>query len=157
MFCENFSKSIARLKDVEISKEVVSLLMKLSSGWRKSEKKRRINNKGGSSSALLEVYNVKYLKLIWTIDILQQDSIHVQVLKIWDILPAYQIPNLSKDLDILLGQYSVDMMNRCISKRVERYIHVFVFASVLNCCLIICSYKSYSFAVFTNHPCSVET
>ncbi|KAH0763512.1 hypothetical protein KY290_019585 [Solanum tuberosum] len=120
LFCENFSKSIARLKDVEISKEVVSLLMKLSSGWRKSEKKRRINNKGGSSSALLEVYNVKYLKLIWTIDILQQDSIHVQVLKIWDILPAYQIPNLSKDLDILLGQYSVDMMNRCISKRVER-------------------------------------
>ncbi|KAH0760508.1 hypothetical protein KY290_016581 [Solanum tuberosum] len=95
LFCENFSKSIAKTKDVKISKEVISLLVKLSSGWRKSEKKRMINNKGGSYSALLEVYNVKYLKLIWTIDILQQDLIHAQVLKIWDILPAYQIPNLN--------------------------------------------------------------
>ncbi|KAG5614093.1 hypothetical protein H5410_013917 [Solanum commersonii] len=33
LFCENFSKSIARIKDVEISKEVISLLVKLSSGW----------------------------------------------------------------------------------------------------------------------------
>ncbi|XP_055826472.1 uncharacterized protein LOC129894890 [Solanum dulcamara] len=119
LFCENFSKSIARIKDVEISKEVISLLVKLISGWRKSEK-NRIHNKGGNSCALLEVYKVKHLKLIWTIDILQQGSTHVQVLKIWDILPAYRISNLSKDLDILFGQYAFDLMNRCLCKRVER-------------------------------------
>ncbi|KAM3394324.1 hypothetical protein P3S68_003326 [Capsicum galapagoense] len=120
VFGENFSKSIARIKDPEIIKEVISLLVKLSSGWRKSEKNRMLSNKGGNSSALLEVYNVKQLKLIWTIDILQQNSTHIQVLKIWDIIPAYLIPNLAKDLDILFGRYTVDMMNRCICRRVER-------------------------------------
>ncbi|XP_047267474.1 probable helicase MAGATAMA 3 [Capsicum annuum] len=102
-FCENFSKSIARIKDME-NGEAIKQLAK--------EKNRMMSNKGGNSSALLEVYNVKHLKLIWTIDILQQNSTQIQVLKIWDIIPAYLIPNLAKDLDVLFGRYAVDMMNR---------------------------------------------
>ncbi|KAH0687926.1 hypothetical protein KY290_016580 [Solanum tuberosum] len=121
-FSENFTKSIARIKDAEISKEVMTLLEKLSSGWRNSEKNNMFNNKSGNSSVLLEVYNVKHLKLIWTIDILKQNSRYLQVLKIWDILPGYYIPKLAKDLDIHFGQYTVDMMNRCKYKRVERNI-----------------------------------
>lgn len=120
IFCEDFSKSIARIKDAEISKEVVSLLVKLSSGWRKLEKNSTFTNQGGNSAVLLEVYGVKNLKLIWTIDILQQNSTYIQVLKIWNILPGYHIPKLAKDLDIHFGQYTVDMMNRCKYKRVER-------------------------------------
>lgn len=102
-----------------------TLVEKLSSGWRNSEKNNRFNNKRGNSSVLLEVYNVKHLKLIWTIDIVKDNSRYLQVLKIWDILPGYYIPKLAKDLDIHFGQYTVDMMNRCKYKRVERYIHVF--------------------------------
>ncbi|CAN4116692.1 unnamed protein product [Withania somnifera] len=107
IFSEDFSKSIARIKDAEISKEVISLLVKLSSGWRKSEKNSTFSNKGWNSAVLLEVYGVKHLKLI-------------QVLKIWDILPVYHIPKLAKNLDIHFGQYTADMMNRCKYKRVER-------------------------------------
>ncbi|PHU19176.1 hypothetical protein BC332_10327 [Capsicum chinense] len=120
MFSEDFAKSIARIKDAEISKEVISLLVKLSSGWRKSEKNSKFSNKGGNSSVLLEVYCVKQLKLIWTVDILQQNSSYVQVLKIWNIVPGYLIPKLAKGLDVHFGQYTVDMLNRCKYKRVER-------------------------------------
>lgn len=112
---------MARIKDVEISKEVISLLTKLSNGWRKSENNRMLSNKGGNSSVLLEVYSVKRLKLIWTIDILEQNSTYFQVLKIWDILPGYHIPKLSKQIDIHFGNYTVDLMNRCKCKHVERY------------------------------------
>ncbi|XP_075098103.1 uncharacterized protein LOC107796774 isoform X1 [Nicotiana tabacum] len=120
LFSEDFSKSMARIKDVEISKEVISLLTKLSNGWRKSENNRMLSNKGGNSSVLLEVYSVKRLKLIWTIDILEQNSTYFQVLKIWDILPGYHIPKLSKQIDIHFGNYTVDLMNRCKCKHVER-------------------------------------
>ncbi|KAG5614103.1 hypothetical protein H5410_013927 [Solanum commersonii] len=121
IFCKDFSKSIARINDVEISKEVISLLVKLSSGWRKSEKNHMFSNKGRNSSVLLEEYVVKHLKLIWTIDIQQQNSTYLQVLKIWDILPGNHIPKIAKNLDKHFGQYTVDMMNRCKYKRVERY------------------------------------
>ncbi|KAJ8531447.1 hypothetical protein K7X08_026881 [Anisodus acutangulus] len=120
IFGEDFSKSIARIKDASISKDAISLLVKLSSGWRKPEKNSTFSNKGSGSSVLLEVYNVKHLKLIWTIDILEQNSTYVQVLKIWDIIPGYHIPKLAKNLDIHFGKYTVDMMNHCTFKRVER-------------------------------------
>ncbi|PHT43326.1 hypothetical protein CQW23_17351 [Capsicum baccatum] len=66
IFSEDFAKSIARIKDAEISKEVISLLVKLSSSWRRSEKNSKFSNKDGKSSVLLEVYCVNQLKLIWT-------------------------------------------------------------------------------------------
>ncbi|PHT51384.1 hypothetical protein CQW23_11131 [Capsicum baccatum] len=66
IFSEDFAKSIASIKDVEISKKVISLLVKLSSGWRNSEKNSKFNNKDGKSFVLLEVYCVNQLKLIWT-------------------------------------------------------------------------------------------
>lgn len=120
IFSEDFSKSIARIKDAEISKGVISLLVKLSSGWRKSVKNNTFSNKSGNSSELLEVYNVKQLKVIWTVDILQENSTILQVIKIWDIIPGNRIPKFAKNLDIHFGQYTVDMMNRCKYKRVER-------------------------------------
>ncbi|KAF3663054.1 hypothetical protein FXO38_10841 [Capsicum annuum] len=54
IFSEDFAKSIASIKDVEISKEVISLLVKLSSGWRNSEKNSKFSNKDGKSFVLLE-------------------------------------------------------------------------------------------------------
>ncbi|PHT27285.1 hypothetical protein CQW23_33111 [Capsicum baccatum] len=54
IFSEDFAKSIARIKDAEISKEVISLLVMLSSGWHKSEKNSKFSNKDRISSVLLE-------------------------------------------------------------------------------------------------------
>ncbi|XP_075105369.1 LOW QUALITY PROTEIN: uncharacterized protein LOC107763176 [Nicotiana tabacum] len=120
LFSEDFSKSLARIKDAEIREEVISLLVKLSSGWRMSGKHNIFYIKGGNSSGLLEIYSVNRLKLIWTVDILLENSTYYQVLKIWDIIPGYQIPKLAKDIEILFGFYTVNMMNRCRCKRVER-------------------------------------
>lgn len=138
LFSEDFSKSLARIKDAMIREEVISLLVKLSSGWRMSGKHNIFYIKGGNSSGLLEIYSVNRLKLIWTVDILLENSTYYQVLKIWDIIPGYQIPKLAKDIEILFGFYTVNMMNRCRCKRVERYIHVFILP-LMYCCLAVCS------------------
>ncbi|KAJ8557667.1 hypothetical protein K7X08_003292 [Anisodus acutangulus] len=120
IFSEDFPKSIARIRDVEIRKEVISLLEKLSSGWRKPGKHSLFGDSGRNSSDLLEIYCVKHLKLIWSVDILLENSTYFQVLKFWDILPGYQISKLAKVLDIRFGIYTIDMLNRCKCKLVDR-------------------------------------
>ncbi|XP_059295628.1 uncharacterized protein LOC132048965 [Lycium ferocissimum] len=120
LFSEDFSKSIARIKDAEIRKEVISLLEKLSSGWRKPGKHSLFGNRGGNSSELLEIYSVKHLKLIWSVDILLENLTNFQVLKFWDMLPGHQISKLAKVLDIRFGNYTIDMLNCCKCKLVER-------------------------------------
>ncbi|KAK4367216.1 hypothetical protein RND71_015096 [Anisodus tanguticus] len=120
VFSEDFPKSTARIRDVEIRKEVISLLEKLSSGWRKPGKHSLFGGSGGNSSDLLEIYCVKHLKLIWSVDILLENLTYFQVLKFWDILPGYQISKLAKVLDIRFGIYTIDMLNRCKCKLVDR-------------------------------------
>lgn len=74
----------------------------------------------GASSQLMQLYGVKgQLKLIWTTDILQDHSTETQVIKIWDVLPQTEIPKLSKKLDLVIGNYTLNRINRCLRKRVE--------------------------------------
>ncbi|WMV32553.1 hypothetical protein MTR67_025938 [Solanum verrucosum] len=73
LFGENFSKSMARIKDAEICKEVISLFVKLSSGWRTSEKHSILSYSNGNSSELLEIYSFFFcrnfiLSMTWPID-----------------------------------------------------------------------------------------
>lgn len=118
-FSDEFSKSLTRIQDSEICKEVLSLLVKLSSGWRQplsGTSRIQVNN---TSSLLLEMYNVKGLKLIWTVDIQKSMSIDMQVIKVWDILADSEIPNLAKQLDKIFGNYTPDTVNRCKLKWME--------------------------------------
>ncbi|XP_059449161.1 uncharacterized protein LOC132180378 isoform X2 [Corylus avellana] len=113
-FCNDFQKSIARTSNAEIRKEVMSLLAKLSSGWRQPHEERNLIVHYGTSSQLLEIYKVdELLNLVWTVDILKEDSYHIQVMKVWDVLPLSDIPRLAKQLDILFGSYTVDKMHLC--------------------------------------------
>ncbi|WMV32548.1 hypothetical protein MTR67_025933 [Solanum verrucosum] len=123
LFSEDFSKSIARIKDVAMRKEVISLLEKLSSGWRKLGNYSLFSNSGRNSSELLKIYSVKHLKLIWSVDILLENLAYFQVLKFWDILPGHQISRLAKVLDVRFDTYTIHKMNRCKHKLVEWYIH----------------------------------
>ncbi|KAF8407481.1 hypothetical protein HHK36_006615 [Tetracentron sinense] len=123
-FSDDFKKSMERIKSVEICKEVVSLLMKLSSGWRHPRKEGNLNLMD-STSQLLEQYSVNELhKLVWSVDIQQENSNYIQVLKIWDILHFPDIPKLSKRLDIIFGNYTVANMNRCRFKCMEGELEV---------------------------------
>ncbi|KAL2504450.1 P-loop containing nucleoside triphosphate hydrolase superfamily protein [Abeliophyllum distichum] len=119
-FSDEFSKSISQIQDTDICKEVLSLLEKLSTGWRLPHKHEILGNLDGPSSQFLELYDVKEpFKLIWSIDILRENSNEIQVLKIWDILPSSQIFTLAKKLDSIFGNCKVNYMNRCMCKCTE--------------------------------------
>ena len=162
---------IARFSNHEILKEVVSLLIKLSSGWRQPQKdgntKANIDgtrdpilparlmmnlkiykvmaslvgklssfwcqpqkdensqpNIEELASPLLEKYKVTQdLVLIWGVDIVAQDSLCIQVLKILDIIPATKFEEVSKILmKKAYGNYNETMMSRCKEKCVDGYV-----------------------------------
>ncbi|XP_062151603.1 uncharacterized protein LOC133860001 isoform X2 [Alnus glutinosa] len=110
-FNNDFQNSIARTSNVETRKKVLSLLATLSSGWRWPH---------GTSSQLLETYKVDgQLNLVWTVDILKEDSYHIQVMKVWDVAPLSDIKKLAKDLDMVFGSYTAEKLHRCKQRRVE--------------------------------------
>jgi len=118
----DFQKSIARTSNAEIRKEVISLLAKLSSGWREPNEKRKIIVHDGTCSQLLETYKVDgQLNLVWTVDILKEDSYHIQVIRVWDVVPFSDIPRLAKHLDILFGSCTVNKMRHCKHRCNEGY------------------------------------
>ncbi|CAN6572652.1 unnamed protein product [Malus baccata var. baccata] len=119
-FTNEFEKSLAKIKDTLVRREVLNLLTKLSSGWRHAHKDKGMIVHDGTSSQLLEKYKVnRLLNLIWTVDILQEKSDYIQVMKVWDIVTSSDIPRLAKSLDIIFGTYTVDKMNRCKHKRID--------------------------------------
>lgn len=95
-------------------------MIKLSSGWRQSHEEKVY---AGTSGQLLEKYEVDgLLNLIWTVDILQENSQHVQIIKIWDIVLLSDVPKLAMRLDIIFGSYTVQKMNRCKQRSAEGYV-----------------------------------
>ncbi|KAK2979222.1 hypothetical protein RJ640_009620 [Escallonia rubra] len=121
-FYDNFWKSMAKITSIEIRKEAISLLTKLSSGWRRpcNEVSRIIMD--GMYSQLAEIYKVNGpLHIVWTVDILEENSQQSQVLKVWDILPLSEIPNLGKELDNLSGNQVMDIMQKCKLKCMDGY------------------------------------
>ncbi|KAL3838762.1 hypothetical protein ACJIZ3_023353 [Penstemon smallii] len=121
-FSDEFHDSMIRLQPSGgIHDDIVSVLVKLSNGWRQMYKDESLGHTKGRSSQLLEIYDVKeQLKLIWSVEILEKNSQDIQVIKIWDILPRIKIiPKLAKKLDVLFDNYSDHYMSRCICKRIE--------------------------------------
>ncbi|CAI9763492.1 unnamed protein product [Fraxinus pennsylvanica] len=119
-FTDEFSRSMSKIKGIDIRKEALSLLEKLSSGWRQLHKHEILSNLDGASSQFLEIYDVKEsFKLIWTVDILRENLNDIQVIKILNVLPSSEIITLAKKLDELFGNYTVNYMSRCMCKRLE--------------------------------------
>ncbi|KAH7851793.1 hypothetical protein Vadar_016547 [Vaccinium darrowii] len=120
-FSDNFVQSNSKIKNVDIRKEVLYIIQRLSSGWHQHRKVNNILKRmGGTSSQLLELCAVNgFLNLIWSVDIVRENSKDIQVLKFWDVLPMAEIPRLAKCLDTLFGNYTVDKMNRCKYRRFE--------------------------------------
>ena len=104
---------MASIKNTESHQRMLDLLEKLSSGWRQTaEQENHIVVDG--SSGLLEVYPVNdFLNLLWSIDIVKENSHFIQVLKVWDILPLLDIPKAVQNLETLFGEYNVNKLRRC--------------------------------------------
>ncbi|CAK7338865.1 unnamed protein product [Dovyalis caffra] len=116
-FSNDFRRSMARVRKVGICKEVLSLLAKLSNGWRPSRKKRNQIVHKGICGPLLEQHKVgEQLHLVWTVDIHCENSFYLQVLQVWGILPSSDIPKLAMNLDTLFRNYTEELMNCCLYK-----------------------------------------
>jgi senataxin len=121
-FHDNFKISISRIRNAEIRSAVLSLLAKLTSGWRQPHERRNLIDHDGTSSELLEVYKIdRQLNLVWTVDILEEYSHHIQVIKVWDVARLSDIQKLANQLDIIFESYTVDKMHRCKYRCLEGY------------------------------------
>nr|KAJ0195865.1 hypothetical protein LSAT_V11C700353070 [Lactuca sativa] len=110
LFSDNFRKSFGKLMDSRMKNVVVDFLQKLSGGWRP--------NDGNTDLKVLKIYMAEGLYLICSIDIIKEFK-YIHVLRIWDILPLKEIPNLRKELDNIFATYTNDHMYRCTTKHLE--------------------------------------
>lgn len=126
IYGENFVSSWLRIGNVETRKEIIAMLMKLSRGWRyRSQKQKKLEIVDGISSQLLEQNDIDgKLNILWTVDVQEEHSKCIQVLKFWDILPSTDIPKLARYIDYIFGSYTIDTMNRCKFKCLEGSLEV---------------------------------
>jgi len=100
---------MSNIKCKETRKEVIEMLKKLADGWRQPPV-LDIVEASRVAFTLLELYEVNdQLCLAWT----------VAGYKVWDVLPAFGIPKLAENLNILFGGYTLDTINRCKSTSSE--------------------------------------
>ena len=113
---------MSRLKDAETCTKVLTLLENLANGWRQPQSKKNLYVHRGASSQLLEQYKVKgLLHLVWTVDILKENSNYIQILKVWDILPLSEMPKLANQLDVLFENYTLEKINHCKHRSLSGY------------------------------------
>ncbi|KAJ8432842.1 hypothetical protein Cgig2_024530 [Carnegiea gigantea] len=112
-FSDNFRQSIAGIEKMAIRKEVLLLLSKISSGWRKPHGERYLNFKGGISHLLEYIKVDGTFYLIWNVDIVEENSNYVQIVKVWDILPWFEVPKLATDLSAIFSSYSEERLRCC--------------------------------------------
>ncbi|KAK1439278.1 hypothetical protein QVD17_05094 [Tagetes erecta] len=121
-FTNMFLEGMAGIKSLNVRKQVVSLLVKLSSGWRQAKNKKinSYNDKQGRLN-MFEIYNVDgQFHLVWSVDIVYENSVCVQVMKFWDVLLLPQLQQRAKRLESAFGNYTLQMISRCKTKHVER-------------------------------------
>ncbi|KAE8038055.1 hypothetical protein FH972_010601 [Carpinus fangiana] len=125
LFSDNFLKSFQKLKCVRTKKLVIRLLVKLSSGWRP-----RVDHICRSSSQILKQFKVESHYVVCANDIvkdwsdLAKEWRYYQVLKIWDIFHAGDIPKLIKRLDSMFEKYTDDFINHCKERCLEGNLEV---------------------------------
>ena len=113
-FNRSFLTTMARIKSTDVCKEICSVLMQLSSGSRQPHQEINIGVADDTCSQLLQLYKVnELLYLVWTIDILEENSNYVQILKIWDVLPLSEISKMARAIHISYRNYSVDILKFC--------------------------------------------
>ncbi|KAI3992669.1 hypothetical protein MKX01_007991 [Papaver californicum] len=112
IFGDGFWSSLSGIKIVEARKNLVALLMKLSSGWRqRSQREKELETNDGVVAQLLRRNQINgRLNLIWTTHIAKEKSNYIQVLNFFDILPSAEMPRLAKRLDVIFQSYTVQKM-----------------------------------------------
>ncbi|CAL9239435.1 unnamed protein product [Arabidopsis halleri] len=104
-----FLKSLETFVDSEINKRVMSFLEKLSNGKELLQQEDEIE-----SEYLLRQQEIDDgLSLIWAIDIFKKNNHHVQVLKIWQVLPSSDVSRATEHLEKHYKRYTKVKIKRC--------------------------------------------
>lgn len=124
LFSDNFRKSFQKLKPSYVKKLVISVLLKLASGWR--PKNIDVNRKCESSSYIVKEIKVENYYVVCSINLIK-DQNYEQVLKVWDVLPMMNTTSLLKRLDSIYAMHTDDYINRCNEKLCEGYVIMVIF------------------------------
>ncbi|PHT64507.1 hypothetical protein T459_31661 [Capsicum annuum] len=117
VFSENFRKSFRKLASSCLRKYVLTLLVKLASGWR--PKRKNVELVCESSNQVVNQFKVAEGRyIVCTVDI-QKEIIYTQVLKVWDILPLEEVPAFLRRLDALFLMYTYEFIGLCKAKYFE--------------------------------------
>ncbi|XP_056694321.1 uncharacterized protein [Spinacia oleracea] len=112
-FSNTFQQSMARIEKVAVRKEVLLLLSNISTGFRKPHQERYVSFKD-LIPRLLEYIKVdEMLHVIWNVDIIEENASYVQILKVWDVLPWFEVPKLVNHLNTFFSTYSTERLNCC--------------------------------------------
>lgn len=95
----------------------MNLLLRLANGWR--PKQRNVGIICDKSKLALKQFKVKDLYVICSVDIDHEEFRHIQVLKVWDLLPLVDIPKLVKRLDSMFLTHTDEFLNHCKEKCIE--------------------------------------
>ncbi|XP_058076276.1 uncharacterized protein LOC131224859 [Magnolia sinica] len=119
LFSEDFRKSFAKLKYLQVKQAVIQLLLRLADGWRPKSKSFDFPD----SFQLAKQCRVRELSLVWMVDIVK-DGRYFQVLKVWDVVPTTEVPKLLKCLDNVFAMYTDVYIEHCRVKCVEGKLEV---------------------------------
>ncbi|XP_075098120.1 uncharacterized protein LOC107772650 [Nicotiana tabacum] len=117
VFSDNFRKSFQKLASSCLRKYVLTLLVKLASGWR--PKRSNVELVCESSSQVVKQFKVvegRYV--VCTIEI-QKEFFHTQVLKVWDLLPLEEVAGFLRRLDRIYLMYTDEFISLCKEKYFE--------------------------------------
>lgn len=112
-FSDNFWQSIVKIEKVAVRRKVISLLLSLPTGWRKPDSERYLCFRDGIPNLLKYIEVDRMHFLIWNVDIVEENSNYVQILKVWDVLPWFEIPKLFSDINTFLSSYTMDHLYCC--------------------------------------------
>lgn len=111
-----------KVKDIEIRKEVLSLLTKLSCGWHRPHKEPNLISLRGISTWFLEYYKVnELLNLVCSVGIHEEKYDYNQILMVWDLSALSDIAKVAKKLDNFFWNYPFDVRSLCKYKHLEGY------------------------------------
>ncbi|XP_039121412.1 LOW QUALITY PROTEIN: uncharacterized protein LOC120258127 [Dioscorea cayenensis subsp. rotundata] len=119
LFSDEFRKSFEKLKTVQNKTLMFYMLLRIADGWRA----RKGNIDITDSFGLSRVYRFKGLYLVWSVDICKQEN-YTQILKIWNLLPLYEISNYIKRLENIFSAHSDEYIEHCRAKQVQGKIEV---------------------------------
>ncbi|WCJ17628.1 P-loop containing nucleoside triphosphate hydrolases superfamily protein [Euphorbia peplus] len=115
LFSENFRRSFGKLASVQTKTSALNYILRLSSGWRP---KKRNTDVISEPFQFLRQFKVSGLYVICSVDIVKEKR-YTQVLKVWDILPIYDVQKLIRSLNGIFERYTDDFISRCNEKCLE--------------------------------------